>query len=137
MACAKHYALNSMENARFQVDVSIDEGALHEVYLPHFKRAADEGIAGIMMDTIVTGVSPARPSPEDTRERILRVRSETVQAAATSARTPGVGVRTTGSGWQKTGTIGGGATSRPPGSSAPASSNSTTPLQSRLHPCSG
>src|SRR5215472_8895780 len=31
----------------------------------------------------------------------------------------------------------GGATSRPLGSSAPASSNSTTPLQSRLHPCSG
>src|SRR6266567_71609 len=48
LACAKHYALNSMENARFQVDVSIDEGALHEVYLPHFKRVADEGIAGIM-----------------------------------------------------------------------------------------
>jgi beta-glucosidase len=48
MACAKHYALNSMENARFQVDVRIDEGALHEVYLPHFKRVADEGVAGIM-----------------------------------------------------------------------------------------
>jgi beta-glucosidase len=48
MACAKHYALNSMENARFQVDVSIGEGALHEVYLPHFRRVADEGIAGIM-----------------------------------------------------------------------------------------
>lgn len=48
MACAKHYALNSMENARFRVDVRIDEGALHEVYLPHFKRVADEGVAGIM-----------------------------------------------------------------------------------------
>jgi beta-glucosidase len=48
MACAKHYALNSMENARFQVDVTIDEGALHEVYLPHFKRVADGGVAGIM-----------------------------------------------------------------------------------------
>lgn len=48
MACAKHYALNSMENARFQVDVRIDEDALHEVYLPHFKRVADEGVAGIM-----------------------------------------------------------------------------------------
>jgi beta-glucosidase len=48
MACAKHYALNSMENARFQVDVRIDEGVLHEVYLPHFKRVADEGVAGIM-----------------------------------------------------------------------------------------
>jgi beta-glucosidase len=48
MACAKHYALNSMENARFQVDVRIDEGALHEVFLPHFKRVADEGVEGIM-----------------------------------------------------------------------------------------
>ena len=48
MACAKHYALNSMENARFTVDVTIDEATLHDVYLPHFKRAADEGVAAIM-----------------------------------------------------------------------------------------
>ena len=48
MACAKHYALNSMENARFTVDVSIDPRALHEVYLPHFKRAVDAGVASVM-----------------------------------------------------------------------------------------
>src|SRR5256884_34290 len=48
MACAKHYALNSMENARFTVDVSIDPRALHEVYLPHFKRAVDAGVASMM-----------------------------------------------------------------------------------------
>ncbi|WP_432494625.1 glycoside hydrolase family 3 C-terminal domain-containing protein [Kineococcus gypseus] len=48
MACVKHYALNSMENARFEVDVTIDEATLHEVYLPHFKRAADEGVAAVM-----------------------------------------------------------------------------------------
>ncbi len=30
MACAKHYALNSMENARFSVDVTCDEATLHE-----------------------------------------------------------------------------------------------------------
>lgn len=48
MACAKHYALNSMENARFTVDVTIDEDVLHEVYLPHFKRTVDEGVAAIM-----------------------------------------------------------------------------------------
>jgi beta-glucosidase len=48
MACAKHYALNSMENARFTVDVSIDPRALHEVYLPHFKRAVDAGVAAVM-----------------------------------------------------------------------------------------
>jgi beta-glucosidase len=48
MACAKHYALNSMENARFTVNVSIDPRALHEVYLPHFKRAVDAGVASVM-----------------------------------------------------------------------------------------
>ena len=36
MTIVKHYALNSMENARFTVDVAIDEGTLHEVFLPHF-----------------------------------------------------------------------------------------------------
>lgn len=48
MACAKHYALNSMENARFKVDVTVDERALREVYLPHFKRTVDAGVASIM-----------------------------------------------------------------------------------------
>ena len=48
MACVKHYALNSMENARFSVDVSVDEATLHDVYLPHFKRVADEGVAAVM-----------------------------------------------------------------------------------------
>jgi beta-glucosidase len=47
-ATVKHYALNSMENARFKVDVQIDERALHEVYLPHFKMALDAGIASVM-----------------------------------------------------------------------------------------
>jgi beta-glucosidase len=48
MACAKHYALNSMENARFSVDVTIEPRPLHEIYLRHFKRAVDEGVASIM-----------------------------------------------------------------------------------------
>ena len=48
MACVKHFAANSMENARFKVDVSMDEQALHEVYLPHFKRIVDEGVAVVM-----------------------------------------------------------------------------------------
>ena len=48
MACAKHYALNSMENARFVVDVTADEATLHDMYLPHFKRVVDEGVAAIM-----------------------------------------------------------------------------------------
>ena len=48
MACMKHFAVNSMENARFQVDIEIDERALHEVYLPHFKRVAEGGVASVM-----------------------------------------------------------------------------------------
>ena len=48
MACAKHFACNSMENARFKVDVEVDEVALHEVYLPHFKQIVDAGVASVM-----------------------------------------------------------------------------------------
>lgn len=48
MACAKHYACNSIENARFKVDVRIDDRALHEIYLPHFKACVDAGVASIM-----------------------------------------------------------------------------------------
>ncbi|MBN0040757.1 glycoside hydrolase family 3 C-terminal domain-containing protein [Cellulosimicrobium cellulans] len=48
MACMKHYALNSMENARFTVDVTVDEATLHEVYLPHFKQVSDAGVAAVM-----------------------------------------------------------------------------------------
>lgn len=48
MACVKHFAANSMENARFSVDVTVDEAALHEVYLPHFQRVVDEGVACVM-----------------------------------------------------------------------------------------
>ncbi len=48
MACVKHFACNSMENARFSVDVAVSEADLHEVYLPHFKRIVDEGVAAVM-----------------------------------------------------------------------------------------
>lgn len=48
MACVKHFACNSMENARFSVDISVDEVALHEVYLAHFRRIVDEGVAAVM-----------------------------------------------------------------------------------------
>jgi len=48
MACVKHYAANSMENSRFWVDVRIDDRDLHDIYLPHFKRVVDEGVASVM-----------------------------------------------------------------------------------------
>lgn len=48
MACIKHYACNSIERARFKVNVKVDERTLHEVYLPHFKRCIEEGAASVM-----------------------------------------------------------------------------------------
>lgn len=48
MACVKHFALNSMENARFAVDVTVADDVLHEVYLPHFERVVASGVASVM-----------------------------------------------------------------------------------------
>ncbi len=48
LACVKHFACNSMENARFTVDVKADDRALHEVYLPHFRRVVEAGVASVM-----------------------------------------------------------------------------------------
>jgi beta-glucosidase len=48
MACVKHFACNSMENSRFKVDVTVDEAALHEVFLPQFRRIVAEGVAVVM-----------------------------------------------------------------------------------------
>ena len=48
IACPKHYALNSIENIRFDVNVDCDEVTLHEVYLPHFKACIDAGAMSIM-----------------------------------------------------------------------------------------
>lgn len=48
MACVKHFALNNIENTRFSVNVEVSDRALHEVYLPHFKRCVDEGVASVM-----------------------------------------------------------------------------------------
>lgn len=48
IACVKHFALNSMEDLRFYVDVHIDDRSLHEIYLPHFKKCVDAGAQCIM-----------------------------------------------------------------------------------------
>lgn len=48
MACLKHFALNSIENSRFLIDVNIEERTLREVYLPHFKKCIDAGAASVM-----------------------------------------------------------------------------------------
>ena len=48
MACIKHFALNNQENARFDIDVTVDDRVLRETYLPHFKECIDSGAASVM-----------------------------------------------------------------------------------------
>lgn len=48
IACIKHFALNSMEDLRFYVDVHTDDRTLNEVYLPHFKKCVDAGAQCVM-----------------------------------------------------------------------------------------
>ena len=48
IACPKHFALNSIEDLRFFVNVKCDDRTLHEVYLPHFKKCIDAGAQSIM-----------------------------------------------------------------------------------------
>ena len=48
MACPKHYACNSLENLRFEVNVHASKRTMYEVYLPHFKKCIDAGAASIM-----------------------------------------------------------------------------------------
>ena len=42
-ACVKHYALNNQEVNRHTTNVIVDDRALHEIYLPAFKAAVQEG----------------------------------------------------------------------------------------------
>ena len=48
-ACVKHYALNNDEEYRHQVNVVVSDRALHEIYLPAFKAAVQEGGAWAIM----------------------------------------------------------------------------------------
>ncbi len=48
-ACVKHYALNNDEEYRHQVNVIVSDRALHEIYLPAFRAAVQEGGAWAIM----------------------------------------------------------------------------------------
>ena len=48
IATVKHYALNSIENSRFRVNIKASERVMREVYLPHFKRVVEAGCASVM-----------------------------------------------------------------------------------------
>lgn len=42
-ACAKHYCLNNQEVNRHTVNVNVSDRALHEIYLPAYKKAVQKG----------------------------------------------------------------------------------------------
>ncbi len=48
IACVKHFALNSIDSARFRLDVRATPRVLHEVYLPHFRDCVDAGAMAVM-----------------------------------------------------------------------------------------
>ena len=48
-ACVKHYCLNNDEENRHQVNVIVSDRALHEIYLPAFKVAVQQGKAWAIM----------------------------------------------------------------------------------------
>jgi len=48
-ACVKHFALNNQEEWRGHINVNVSDRALHEIYLPAFKAAIQEGKAWSIM----------------------------------------------------------------------------------------
>lgn len=48
-ACVKHFCLNNDEEFRHQVNVIVSDRALHEIYLPAFKTAVQEGKTWALM----------------------------------------------------------------------------------------
>ena len=48
VACIKHFAFNSMENARFYVNVTADKRTEREIYLYQFKKCVEAGAGAVM-----------------------------------------------------------------------------------------
>jgi beta-glucosidase len=48
IACVKHFALNSIDSARFRVDVQATTRVLHELYLPQFRDCVEAGALAVM-----------------------------------------------------------------------------------------
>ncbi len=49
VASVKHYALNSIEDTRFELDVRVEPSVLHELYLPHFRMSVQDACVGSVM----------------------------------------------------------------------------------------
>lgn len=65
IASAKHFALNSIEDTRFNVDVTVDQRTLREIYLPHFRMVVQDGHVGSIMSAYnqVNGAYCAENAP--------------------------------------------------------------------------
>jgi beta-glucosidase len=65
IASAKHFALNSIEDVRFNVNVTVDERTLREIYLPHFRMVVQDGHVGSVMSAYnqVNGAYAAENTP--------------------------------------------------------------------------
>jgi len=72
MACPKHFALNSIENSRFIIDVDLDERTLREVYLPHFKKTIQVGKPASLMSAYNKVLGEYAPSNKYLLNDILR-----------------------------------------------------------------
>ena len=48
-ACVKHFAVNNQETNRMDINAILSDRALHEIYLPAFKAAVQEGDAWSIM----------------------------------------------------------------------------------------
>jgi len=48
-ACVKHFACNNQETHRHDIDVQVDERALHEIYLPAFEASINEAHVWTLM----------------------------------------------------------------------------------------
>ena len=72
MACPKHFALNSIENSRWVIDVSVDERTLREVYLPHFKKVIQEGKPASIMSAYNKVRGKYSGSNEELLKKILK-----------------------------------------------------------------
>ncbi len=102
MSCVKHFALNSMEEARFRVDVRVAEDVLREVYLPHFRTVVDAGVDCVMsaynsVNGSWAGAEPASAHRHPARRLGLhRVRADRLHLGIT--RPGGLGGRRSGSG---------------------------------------
>lgn len=48
IACVKHFAFNSMENARFKISILCSKRTEKEVFLPHFRKCVEAGAGAVM-----------------------------------------------------------------------------------------